>query len=162
MDQTGALQTGIFQSLNLLLDDELESSGTDEQGRRRSRRVVQDSPDVRVLNVLERIHSLNAVGVQFVEHEADTSTTRQLSARELLVVTLQDRAVFVAELGDDVEDDVRTVAQEGVAQLRQFGLVLREGALDTGLDFGKRILNVHHKDLEHRQFRCRYFGGWLE
>lgn len=117
IDQRDTLCAGVLQALDLLLHDQLERSGSNEQGRGRSRGVIENGPDVDIFDNVERIHGLDTVGVELVEYKADTSTTRQLNAGQFLVVSLQYRAVFVAELRDDVKDDVGAVAQHRIAKL---------------------------------------------
>ena len=147
VDERDALQAGILEPLDLMLDDQLKGGGADKQGRRGAGRIVQDGPDVDVLDVVERIDGLDAVRIQLVEDEADASAARQLDARELLVVAFQRRPPLVAELGDDVEDDVGAVPQHRVAQLAQFGGVLLKRRRDASLDVGQGLLDVHHEDL---------------
>lgn len=69
-----------------------------------------------VLDLIERIYRLDAIRVQLVEDKADPSTTRKLAAGEFLVTPLQYCTVFIAELCDDVEDDVTAVAEQRVAE----------------------------------------------
>ena len=70
-----------------------------------------------VLDVVERIHRLDTIRVQLVENKTDSGTSGKLCTGELLVVTLQNGAVLVAELGDDIEDDVGTVSKKRLAKL---------------------------------------------
>lgn len=111
IDQRDTLQARVFHSLDLLLDNQLERSGTDEQSRRGTRGVVEDRADVDVLHNIEGIHSLDPVGVELVEYKADTSTARKLNAGQLCALSFQDCAVFVAELCDDVQDNIGAVAE---------------------------------------------------
>lgn len=115
--QRDTLQAGVFQPFDLLLDDQLKRSGSDEQRRRRTRRVVENGSDVDILHLVEWIHGLDTVRVELVEHKADTSTTRQFNAGQLLVVSFQHRTVFIAELGNNVQNNVRAVAKHRITEL---------------------------------------------
>lgn len=117
VDEGDTLQTGLFQPFDLLLDDEFKCRRSHEQSRRRTRRVVKYCADVNVLDLVERIHGLDTIGVEFVEDEADTGTSGQLHARQLLAVAVQNRTIFVAEFGNDVEDDIGAVPEDRVSQL---------------------------------------------
>ena len=146
IDQGCALEARLFQPLDLLLDDELERGRADKEGRRRARRVVEDGADIHVLDLVKGIHRLDAVGIQLVEDEADSGTTRQLRARKLRVVAIQHRAPLVSELGDDVEHNVGAVAEQGRAQRLELLRILLQRARDAGLDVGQGLLDVHHQD----------------
>lgn len=154
VNQRDTLVAGVFQALDLLLDDQLESSGSNEKGRGRTGGVVENSANINVLDLVEGIHGLDTVGVELVEHETDTSTTRQLNAGQLLVITLQNRAVLVAELGDDVENNVGAVAEHGIAELRQLRSVLLKGGGNAALNIGESLLDVHHEDLHKSGGSC--------
>ena len=147
VDQRDTLQTGILQSPDLVLDNQLESSSTNEQCRRGTRRVVEDCSNVDILHHIEGIHCLDTVRVKFMVYEADTGTTRQFNAGQLLVVSFQDRAVFIAEFCDDVEDNVGAVAQHRVTKLRQLRAVLLKRGGNSGFDVRQGLFNVHHKNL---------------
>lgn len=82
-----------------------------------------------------------------MEHEADTGTTRKLHARQFLVVSLQNRAILVAEFRNDVKDDISAVSEHRVAKLGELGRVLLERGGNSGFDIGQGLLDVHHKDL---------------
>ena len=118
-----ALQRRVLQPPDLLLHDDLERLRPDEQRRRRARRVVQNRPDVPILNLVEWIDRLDAVVEQLVEHETDTRTTRELVQRQVVGVTVDGRPELGAELGDDVEDDARRAGvAERAAERLQLGV----------------------------------------
>ena len=120
-----ALQRRVLQPPNLLLHDNLERLCPDEQRRRRAGRVVQNRPDIPVLNLVEWIDRLDAVVEQLVEHKADTRTTRELVQRQVVGVTVDGRPELGAELGDDVEDDARRAGvAERAAERLQLGVEL--------------------------------------
>ena len=73
-----------------MLDDELECGSTDEKGGRGTRRVVKYSTNVNVLDLVERINSLDTVCVELMEDEGDSGTTRKFDAGKFLVVSLED------------------------------------------------------------------------
>lgn len=147
INQACALQTRILQSLDLLLDNKLERGSADKERRGRAGRVVQDGSNVGILDIIERVHRFDSVGIQLVEHKTDTRTSGKLCTGKFLVVTLQNCTVLVAELGDGVENDVSAVSKQRFAQLGKLGLVFGQRYLDTGLDLWERVFDVHHENL---------------
>ena len=111
IDQGRALQTGLLQSSNLLFDDQLKRCGSNEQRRRRSGGVVEYCPNVNILVLIEGIHSLDTVRIQFMKDEADTSSSGQFHVGELLVVTLQYCTEFIAEFCDDIQNNVSSASE---------------------------------------------------
>lgn len=69
------------------------------------RGVVQYSTDVAVLNLVKWIDGLDTLVEQFMEDEADTSTTRQLGYRQVVRVSVDGGAEVGAEIGDDGENN---------------------------------------------------------
>ena len=147
IDQRSTFQAGILESLDLLLHNQFKSSGADEECWRGTGRVVKNGANVNVLDLIEGVESLDTVRVEFVEHKADTSTTGELNAGNLLVVSIQDGAIFVAEFRYNVENNVCAISEHAVTELVQFGGVFLQGCGDASLDIGKGLFDVHHKDL---------------
>lgn len=147
IDQRDTLQAWVFHSPDLMLDDQLECGGTDEQGRRGTGRVVKDRTNVDILHDIEGIHSLDPVRVELVEYKANTSTARKLNARQLRALSFQDCAVFIAEFCDDVQDNIRAVAKHRVTELRKLRAILLQGRRNAGFDVGQGLFDVHHENL---------------
>lgn len=81
------------------------------------RRVVQNRPDIPILNLVERIDTPNSVVEKLVEDETDTSSTRQLVEREVVGVSIDHRSEFRAELCDGRKDDASLIAVAHCGQL---------------------------------------------
>lgn len=146
--QRDTLQAGFFQPLDLLLDDQFEGGSSNEKRRRGTRRVVENGSDIDILHMVEGIHGLDTVRVELVEHKADTSTTRQFNAGQLLVVSFQHCTVFIAELGDNVQNNICAIPKHGITQPCKLRRVFLKGRGDSGLDIRQGLLDVHHKDLD--------------
>ena len=147
VDEADAFEGGFFEALDLLLDDQLEGRGADEERGAGAGAVVQDGPDVDVLDLVEGVDGFDAVGVELVEDKGDTRAAGEFDGGKLLVGAFEHGAVLVAELGDDVEDDVAAVAEHAVAELGELGGVLLEGGGNARLDVGEGLFDVHHENL---------------
>jgi len=84
----------------------LERSKENEREVSTHRRVVQNRPDISILNLIERIDALDSVVEQLVVDETDPSSSRQLVEVEIVGSSVDDASELRAELGDDLEDDV--------------------------------------------------------
>ena len=134
--QRDTLETGIFESLDLLLDNHLERRGPHEQCRRGSRGIVEDSPDIDVLNLVKRIHRFDPIRVELMEHKADARSSGKLHTRQFLIIPVEHGPPLVTEFRDKVEDDRRTVAEHRVAERIELGSVFLEGCRYPRFDVG--------------------------
>jgi hypothetical protein len=58
-----------------LLDNEFECGCVNEESWRRAGRVVKNGSDIDILDLIEWIHSLDTICVQFMENETDSGTS---------------------------------------------------------------------------------------
>jgi hypothetical protein len=105
IDQRTALECRLFQPPNLLLDNDLESGRTNKQRWGRSRRIVQDGPDISILDLIKRIDSLDSIVEELVEYETDSSTSRKLIERKVVGVSVDCGTEFRGEFGNGGQDD---------------------------------------------------------
>ena len=73
------------------------------------RRVVQNCPDIPILDLIEWIDALYSIIEQLMEHKADPCSSTQLIQAQIIRVTVNDRAEFGCELGDDGQNNVAGV-----------------------------------------------------
>lgn len=114
-------------------------------------RVVEDRPDINVLDLIKRIHGLDRVPEDFVVNVRDSSTAAEFRARQIRAATIDNGPEFVAKFGDDVEDEVglgRGIVAKSFAKLHELRLVFLKSGGNLGLNLGQSVADVVHKDLK--------------
>ena len=54
VNKCDTLKTGLFKSLNLLFDQHLKCGSADKETGRRARRIVENSANINILNLIKR------------------------------------------------------------------------------------------------------------
>ena len=163
--ELAALQCRILETLNLLLDDDLEGCGTNEQRRCGTLplqfsdgfrewltcaygRVVQDRSDIAILDLVERVDSLYTLAEKLMEDKADTSASGQLVQGEIVRVTVDRRPEVRAEVGDDRQDNARrALVSNSTAEGDELSIELLLLLCDARFDVWQSGANVVHEDL---------------
>ena len=113
IDHINAFERRVFEPLDLLLNERLKRARPDKQRRSGSLvwqdqemagvygRVVEESANVDLLDVVKRVHGDNGVKEELVEDEADASTAIQLCRAQVGILAVQNAAVFGGKFGDD-------------------------------------------------------------
>lgn len=133
---------------------ELSAHDTTAVRKKTYRRVVQDRPDVAILDLIEWIDGLDAVVEQLMENKGNTRASRQLVQSKVVGATVDGCPEVRTKVCDDREDNTRCV---GVAvdttERLKLGLELLELRCNTCFDVGERSADMMHQDLGTCYFR---------
>lgn len=112
------------------------------------RRVVQDRPNVTVLDLIKGIDGSDTIIEQFMEHEADTSTSRELVHRKVICVTIDCAAKFRSEFRYNGQHDAaRTLVSHNTSEGLKLSIVFLELRGNTLFDVRQSCSNVVHQNL---------------
>eukprot|EP00126_Sphaerothecum_destruens_P012303 Sdes_comp21093_c0_seq1m19776 len=152
VDQLAASQTGILQSLDLLLDQNLKRHLGHKQRRPRPRGVPDRSADIVDLKPLQRIHHVQSAAKSLVEDVADARAPRQLCGGELLCGPVHDLAELGREFRQHLQQQSPLVdlIQQRVSQRGERVRGLRDQRVDPRLQIRQAVADVVHQMLAQR------------
>ena len=118
------------------------------------RRVIQDSTNITILDLIKWIDALDASIEQLMEHEADSCSSTQLVQAQVVRITVNGSAELGAEFGNNREYNVaRVCVAHWSTESLEFGVVLLELLGNTDFDVWEGGADVMHEDLFRRRVR---------
>ena len=70
------------------------------------RRVVQNSTDIHILDLVKGVHGLDCIGKDFMKHKTDSCATTQLIRGDFIGGAVNCGSEFIAKLSDDIQDQI--------------------------------------------------------